>query len=451
MPTRTWPPSSMRAHSCDFWNFRSPGISLMVGSWLSDAGDEPVILTTTSGRMQEPGTPRRGRQPLHPACRALPRSNPLARFAVAHERRLHRAQRQLAPANVHAQSGVRTRGHAREADGLAQRGRKDPRQDFAVAPVADHALAVAQHALVVQHHANQFARHARGLLPLQRGAADEIAAFVQRHGPREPGLPGRHVLVHVLAVQVHPRFEPQGVARAQTGGAHARRGQRVPQRHRVGLRHDDLEAILAGVAGARHEQRHAARTACLGGGELAQLLHALAVGRVEQAQHPGACGPCTAIIARSARSLTVTPNGAACLSIQARSLSRVAAFTTTRNHSLSESTLPCADSARRVRRMSGLASASAVADAPASRASRPWLAPSARKYTIRSSITPPRSFSMHEYSALPGFFSLSTLFASRCRRKSRQRAPCRSTTVMCETSNMPASRRTAWCSSICEP
>src|SRR5579875_290897 len=418
MPTRTWPPSSMRAHSCDFWNFRSPGISLMVGSWLSDAGDEPVILTTTSGRMQEPGTPRRGRQPLHPACRALPRSNPLARFAVAHERRLHRAQRQLAPANVHAQSGVRTRGHAREADGLAQRGRKDPRQDFAVAPVADHALAVAQHALVVQHHANQFARHARGLLPLQRGAADEIAAFVQRHGPREPGLPGRHVLVHVLAVQVHPRFEPQCVARAQTGGAHARRGQRVPQRHRVGLRHDDLEAILAGVAGARHEQRHAA---------------------------------CTAIIARSARSLTVTPNGAACLSIQARSLSRVAAFTTTRNHSLSESTLPCADSARRVRRMSGLASASAVADAPASRASRPWLAPSARKYTIRSSITPPRSFSMHEYSALPGFFSLSTLFASRCRRKSRQRAPCRSTTVMCETSNMPASRRTAWCSSICEP
>src|SRR3546814_10130774 len=62
-----------------------------------------------------------------------------------------------------------------------------------------------------------------------------------------------------------------------------------------------------------------------------------------------------------------------------------------------------------------------------------------------------RSSSMQVYSALPGFFSLSTELATSLRRKSRTFAPCRSTTVMCETSNMPASRRTWWCSSICEP
>jgi hypothetical protein len=49
---------------------------------------------------------------------------------------------------------------------------------------------------------------------------------------------------------------------------------------------------------------------------------------------------------------------------------------------------------------------------------------------------------MHEYSALPETFSLPTLLASRRRRNARVLAPCRSTTVMCETSNMPASRRT---------
>ena len=36
-------------------------------------------------------------------------------------------------------------------------------------------------------------------------------------------------------------------------------------------------------------------------------------------------------------------------------------------------------------------------------------------------------------------------------KNSRTRAPRASITHMCDTSKMPASRRTAWCSSICEP
>ena len=152
--------------------------------------------------------------------------------------------------------------------------------------VGDHPLAVAQHALVIHHHADQLARHAGGLLLFQRGAADEIAPVIQRHGPRKAGFPRRDVLVHVLAVQVHAGFQAQRVTRAKPGRMHARGHQRIPQGLGVLFWQDDFETILAGVTRARHEQRHAARTVRLGrGGKPRQLFHPLAVGGVQQREH----------------------------------------------------------------------------------------------------------------------------------------------------------------------
>ncbi len=70
---------------------------------------------------------------------------------------------------------------------------------------------------------------------------------------------------------------------------------------------------------------------------------------------------------------------------------------------------------------------------------------------MRSSMTPPASFNMQEYSAFPEVVSLATSLATSLERNSRTRGPRASITHMCDTSNTPASRRTAWCSSICEP
>ena len=66
-------------------------------------------------------------------------------------------------------------------------------------------------------------------------------------------------------------------------------------------------------------------------------------------------------------------------------------------------------------------------------------------------MTPPASFSMQEYSALPETCSLSTLLATSRRKNARTLAPRMSSGSMWETSNRPQPLRTAWCSSICEP
>ncbi len=79
------------------------------------------------------------------------------------------------------------------------------------------------------------ALHAVGLLLLERLAADEVAALVERHGPGEPGFPRRDVLVHVLAVEIHAGFEAQRVARAEPRRRDAGVLQAVPQRHGVAL------------------------------------------------------------------------------------------------------------------------------------------------------------------------------------------------------------------------
>ena len=55
----------------------------------------------------------------------------------------------------------------------------------------------------------------------QRGLAGKIARAREIDGPCETRFERADGLVHVLAVQVHPGFEPQRVARAQAARPHA--------------------------------------------------------------------------------------------------------------------------------------------------------------------------------------------------------------------------------------
>ena len=93
----------------------------------------------------------------------------------------------------------------------------------------------------------------------QRFAADEVA-LVELHGPAQAGLVRVDRLVHVVAVQAQRGLEARRVARAQAGRQHAaaRRpcsriaSQTSPTRSDVD---EELEAVLARVAGARDHRR----------------------------------------------------------------------------------------------------------------------------------------------------------------------------------------------------
>ena len=89
----------------------------------------------------------------------------------------------------------------------------------------------------------------------ERRLADEIARAREIDRPGEAGLERRHRLVHVLAVEVHAGFEAQRVARAEARRACTpAAASALPQLRRVRRRQHDLEAVLAGVAGARDEE-----------------------------------------------------------------------------------------------------------------------------------------------------------------------------------------------------
>ena len=84
-------------------------------------------------------------------------------------------------------------------------------------------------------------------------------AFVELEPAVETGFEDVDLLRDFVAVEAHARLKPQGVARAEAAGANAEVfssfEQRVPHLHGGGfVRRDvDLEAVFAGVAGARDE------------------------------------------------------------------------------------------------------------------------------------------------------------------------------------------------------
>jgi len=95
--------------------------------------------------------------------------------------------------------------------------------------------------------------------------------------PADPGLHRRDLRRQLLAVQRVAHLGTQRVAGGQAAGAGLDGGaeQRVPDRHRVGRRYDQLVAVLAGVSRPAHRQLDAME----GGGLEA---HVLVLGRQAQ-------------------------------------------------------------------------------------------------------------------------------------------------------------------------
>src|SRR5215469_13569325 len=146
MPIVTVPLSSTRAHSWDFMNFRSPGISFIA---VVLGGSSQVEFYTRNGKM---------------------RSSAFDRLAIPHERIFHDAYRHQPAADVHLGAAVCAAGDTSERDCLGQRRRERAGENFPVAMRGDDALTVAEHALVVHHEPDHDAADAIGLLFFQRGA-----------------------------------------------------------------------------------------------------------------------------------------------------------------------------------------------------------------------------------------------------------------------------------------
>ena len=123
-----------------------------------------------------------------------------------------------------------------------------------------HFISVAADAASVHFESDQPARHALLFLLHQRVAAHEIA-LVELHDPGQIGFPRRDGRVDLMPVERHFRFKTQRVARAQARRFYAeflaRREDLIPDPRGFVGRDVDLEAVLAGVAGARDARRSA--------------------------------------------------------------------------------------------------------------------------------------------------------------------------------------------------
>ena len=95
---------------------------------------------------------------------------------------------------------------------------------------------------------------------LQRVAADEVA-FGQLHGPAEPGFVRVHCLVHIVAVEAEGSLESRRIAgaqaRGQDPGGLPGLEDGVPDMAEPVAGDEELEAVLAGVTGARDDRSDA--------------------------------------------------------------------------------------------------------------------------------------------------------------------------------------------------
>src|SRR4029077_12032583 len=121
--------------------------------------------------------------------------------------------------NVHAQTGPRLgqrRWHVGHPNVVAK-GEGDVSRRYRAdrLAIADDAVAVTGDAAVQHLETHQQPRESLLAGPQDRATADEV--LVEVEGPIQPGLERIRVGIHVIAVEAHPRFQPQGVARAQAG------------------------------------------------------------------------------------------------------------------------------------------------------------------------------------------------------------------------------------------
>ena len=97
------------------------------------------------------------------------------------------------------------------------------------------------------------------VLGLERRPPTEVA-LVEAHHPGQAGLQRGDPRPQLVPVQRQPRFEAQRVAGAQPGRRDAGVEQELPAPDCGGCGHVQLDAVLAGVAGARDPARARPRT-----------------------------------------------------------------------------------------------------------------------------------------------------------------------------------------------
>src|SRR3990172_4082395 len=245
MPTVTVPSGFCFTHSCDFVYLRSLGIVFINSSFCLSSFHFSLAKAT---------------------------------LAITDERILHDAHRRGPAAQVHRAALADTDGgrHARQRDRHIERGRKRAAGDLALdRAVAGDLLVVAQHALVFEHEPDELARTAGGILLFQGLAPNELAIRgLERDGPGQSGFERRGGFVHVRAIEIHPGLEPQRVARPEPAGRDAGLVQHLPGKGGGRGRKNDLESVLAGVAGRgdmQRSDRHRVKRLDLAG-EPAELL-----------------------------------------------------------------------------------------------------------------------------------------------------------------------------------
>src|SRR5258706_11307580 len=173
------------------------------------------------------------------------------------ERHRHDAGARAASADVDVEFRAHRRvldRQVRHADRFLQERRLRAARDETALCLADiRVVPVARDAAVQHLEAGDLPRHAGRFLRAQRGRANEVI-LLPADNPAEVRFERRRLVVDVVAVEAHARFEAQRVARAETARNHICRFAGLQNRlpHPVrGLRRDKhFKAVLAGVARA---------------------------------------------------------------------------------------------------------------------------------------------------------------------------------------------------------
>src|SRR6478672_2436943 len=173
------------------------------------------------------------------------------------ERHLHHFRRQLLAAAIDlelrpclgggdgevggADAGAEARAHGAAAD------------DVHFPALGVHRIAMPGEAAALEAEADQAAGDAVLLLGTQGLVSGEGRALVQLHDPAEPGLERGGGVVDLVAVEGVSHLQPERIPGAETDRRGAGGGDRLPQRDGVAVPAVELEAVLAGVAGAGDE------------------------------------------------------------------------------------------------------------------------------------------------------------------------------------------------------
>ena len=278
-------------------------------------GEDGVELAVPAeARRRRCGTPcsaagvdaRRARRPGHAApgggaAAARPRAGP-RHHAAPGRARLGGGVGQGRLPGHDALAAERERGVSRRLRGLEVEGRRPPRAGYPVL-VTPAGCAVDEHRLVGAGRAAALDGEARaggGPTPRSLSAASGVpapeVALVPADHPAEPGLQRRDARAELVAVQRQAGLEPQRVAGAEPGGLDAggRAPRPRPRRARIG-RDGDLDAVLAGVAGAGDHARRRPPRSTLGHAEPADRG---GLGRDRRPGAPGPAGPARRCMAR---------------------------------------------------------------------------------------------------------------------------------------------------------